>query len=87
MGVRLGELGRELHEDRGQLLAVSAPGRVELDEEEGVLLDGGGEVGLAEHQQPLSLLVGGRSHGQQQQQQLPQHKSNDTHNNPTDRPV
>lgn len=75
--MRLGELRGQLHEDRRQLLAVAAPGRVELDEEVGVLLDCGGEVGLVEHQQPVDLLVAAGRDGEEEEQQLPQHKSND----------
>lgn len=72
------ELSRELNEDRRQLLAVSAPGGVELDEEVGVLLDRGGEVGFVEEEQSLGLLVASCSEGEEEEQQLPQHyKSND----------
>lgn len=66
--MRLRELGRELDEDRSQFLAVSAPGGVELDEEEGVLLDCGGEVGFVEHEQSFDLLVGGCSDGEEEEQ-------------------
>ncbi len=51
------EFSCKFDKDRGYLFAMSAPGRVELDKEILVFLDGKGEVSLSEHNHAVFLSI------------------------------
>jgi hypothetical protein len=64
-----GEFCGEFIIDGGEFLAVTAPGGVELDHEEGELLEDCGEVGLGEGEDSVFLGVGGCENEQSQKTQ------------------